>query len=82
MSLLAEHFARLWDAQAGVCAICGEAMPRTRWDAPHATVWKKLRPTIDHIRPVSKGGGDGPVNLQLAHARCNKTKGDAWRPSG
>jgi 5-methylcytosine-specific restriction endonuclease McrA len=53
-------------------------MPRTRWDVPHATVWRKQRPTLDHIRPRSKGGGDEPENLQLAHAVCNKRKGNQW----
>jgi 5-methylcytosine-specific restriction endonuclease McrA len=57
-------------------------MPATRWDTPHATVWKKRRPAFDHIRPRSKGGGDEVGNLQLAHADCNKRKGDAWRPPG
>lgn len=51
-------------------------MPRTRFDTPHATVWKKHRPTFDHIMPVSKGGPDTLENLQLAHAACNKAKAD------
>ena len=73
-------FDDLWRRQNGRCAICGEAMPRGRFDTPHATVWKKLRPTFDHIRPRAKGGGDDPGNLQLAHARCNKRKGASWKP--
>jgi 5-methylcytosine-specific restriction endonuclease McrA len=68
------------DASVGRCALCGESMPRGRFDVPHATVWKKKRPTFDHIRPRAKGGGDPPENLQLAHARCNKRKGDCWKP--
>ena len=51
-------------------------MPATRWATPHARVWKRLRPTYDHIRPRSKGGDDALENLQLAHARCNKIKGN------
>ena len=72
-------FDELWAKQEGRCAICGEAMPAERFDVPHATVWKKKRPTFDHIRPRVKGGGDEPSNLQLAHADCNWRKGDAWR---
>lgn len=72
-------FSVRWARQQGRCAICGKPMPETRWQTPHATVWKKLRPTFDHIRPRSKGGGDEPENLQLAHAACNKRKGDDWR---
>jgi 5-methylcytosine-specific restriction endonuclease McrA len=43
-------------------------------------VWKKRRPTLDHVRPRAKGGSDAPSNLQLAHAACNWIKGDDWRP--
>jgi 5-methylcytosine-specific restriction endonuclease McrA len=73
-------FASLWTSQSGRCAICGEPMPATRWETPHATVWKKRRPTLDHVRPRAKGGSDAPSNLQLAHAACNWIKGDDWRP--
>ncbi|MEL6257967.1 MAG: HNH endonuclease [Pseudomonadota bacterium] len=50
-------------------------MPRHRFDTPHAAVWKKRRPTFDHIHARSRGGGDAPDNLQLAHAECNWRKG-------
>jgi len=71
-------FRKLWAAQSGRCALCGEPMPAHRFETPHATVWKKQRPTIDHIRPRAKGGSDAPENLQLAHAACNRRKGDRW----
>jgi 5-methylcytosine-specific restriction endonuclease McrA len=54
-------------------------------DPPPATapaLDQKTRPTFDHIRPRAKGGGDAPANIQLAHARCNKRKGDSWKPNG
>lgn len=32
--------------------------------------------SIDHIVPISKGGGDTPENVQLAHLSCNIAKSD------
>ena len=48
-----------------------------RFEAPHARIWSQMRATIDHIRPLSKGGSDQVGNLQLLHARCNRIKGNA-----
>lgn len=28
-------------------------------------------PTIDHLIPVTAGGGDDPTNVALAHRECN-----------
>ena len=67
----------LWTRQAGLCALCDKPMLRNRFEAPHGKVWAKQRATLDHIVPVSKGGRDDLDNLQLAHARCNKIKGNA-----
>ena len=72
-------FDTLWAAQEGRCAICGGLVPKNRFETPHATVWKKKRPSFDHIRPRNKGGLDDPANLQLAHAECNWRKGDSWK---
>ena len=68
-------FRRLWAEQNGLCALCGKPMPATRADVAHATLWKKWRPTFDHIIARGRGGSDTPENLQLAHAICNKKKG-------
>lgn len=51
-------------------------MLRNRFEAPHARIWANQRATFDHIIPSSKGGPDTQDNLQLAHARCNKIKGN------
>lgn len=73
-----ELFKALWQAQSGLCAICGAPMPRHRFEVAHSRLWAKQRPTLDHIRPRAKGGSDAPENLQLAHALCNKKKGARW----
>ena len=70
-------FRQLWDAQEGCCALCGKPMPQSRFHVAHASIWKRERPTFDHVIPRAAGGPDGPDNLQLAHARCNKLKGKA-----
>ncbi len=68
-------FEALWQAQAGCCALCGEAMPRQRFELAHARLWTRLRPTVDHVRARARGGSDAPENLQLVHAACNRLKG-------
>lgn len=41
---------------------------------------------VDHIHPVSRGGGDEPENLQTLCQRCNASKGtktmDEWKSGG
>lgn len=68
-------FVKLWEAQSGQCALCGKPMPRHRFELAHATLWKKQRPSFDHILPRGAGGGEEPQNVQLAHTHCNKRKG-------
>ena len=70
-----EVFSQLWEAQSGCCALCGGPMPQSRFAVAHASIWKRRRPTFDHIVPLAAGGPDNPDNLQLAHADCNKRKG-------
>lgn len=76
-----ERLKTLWTAQAGCCALCGKPMPASRFDVAHASIWKRERPTFDHIIPRAAGGPDTPENLQLAHARCNKRKGSSQNRS-
>ena len=56
------------------CAICGEMCDRndhswSRYSGP-------MYPSIDHIVPMSKGGGHVWGNVQVAHIICNSEKGD------
>jgi HNH endonuclease len=36
--------------------------------------------TIDHFRPISRGGDDSVANLVYCCVACNTFKGDFWRP--
>ncbi len=50
-------------AEEDCCALCGE--PFTPADPA----------TVDHIVPVSSGGGHERSNLRAAHRRCNARRG-------
>jgi len=47
----------------GLCGLCSlEVQASDKWH-------------IDHVVPLSKGGAHSYANVQLAHARCNLSKG-------
>jgi 5-methylcytosine-specific restriction endonuclease McrA len=47
----------------GICGICKEPVdPMSRWE-------------IDHIVPIMRGGLHSYANVQLAHRKCNRSKG-------
>ena len=60
---LARVRADMLEAQGGRCPICKKAMTVFGAD-------------VDHIVPYSRGGGSERANLQLAHASCNRSKGN------
>lgn len=56
-----------------ICQICGE--PVNDKDIKDGHIRKRY-PTLDHIIPLSKGGGHTWDNIQLAHMGCNAGKCD------
>lgn len=56
------------------CALCGDRMNFTVTTGPRGE--SDDGPTIDHIVPRSLGGTNELANLQLAHWRCNRAKGN------
>ncbi len=45
----------------------------------------KFHPTLDHIRPLSKGGRDVRGNIEICHRDTNKEKADDfphWKTNG
>lgn len=62
---------RLWVEQDGFCLGCRSDLMLTGYH-------------VDHKHPLSKGGSNGPENLQLLCPTCNWKKGDKtdWVPDG
>jgi 5-methylcytosine-specific restriction endonuclease McrA len=57
------------------CRICGDMCD---WDDHSWTEYSgPMYPSIDHIIPMSKGGGHVWDNVQVAHIICNSEKGDS-----
>lgn len=57
---------QLINKNGAVCGICGRAIENMK-DC-----------TIDHIKPIARGGLTTMENCQLAHLECNRRKGDAY----
>lgn len=67
-NLRKSHAETLRKYQNNQCCWCGKPMQNTnrlRWDYE----------TIEHLRPLSKGGTSEMSNLALAHRRCNEKRG-------
>jgi 5-methylcytosine-specific restriction endonuclease McrA len=67
VSASGEHFTDAdvlakFDVQKGSCVYCGMDLLRSKYH-------------VDHIVPVSKGGSNGPGNIQLTCPTCNLSKG-------
>ena len=54
-----------------VCWLCGRGI---RFDLPPRTPWS---PSLDHVRPLSKGGDPLAIeNARPAHLCCNASRGN------
>ena len=52
------------------CGLCGGVV------LFHLTSPHPLSPSLDHVQPLSRGGDHSYANTQLAHLRCNISKGN------
>lgn len=50
------------------CQLCGKRVDKT---LVHPNPFSA---SLDHVRPIARGGGHTRVNCQLAHLRCNLSK--------
>lgn len=88
------RYVYLLEKSKGLCALCQRPLSLTvmeevirlklQFHVPDERFYRKLLRDsdvdIDHIQPVSMGGGDGLDNLQLAHKKCNSSKGNGKQP--
>lgn len=54
--------ALVFERDAGICGICGDAVDPTAWD-------------LDHVTPIAGGGSHTYGNVQVSHPFCNRSKG-------
>ncbi len=61
----------IYERDGWQCYLCLRELERnpTRW-------WDDLAPTIDHVRPMSRGGGHLYENVRAACWECNTKKGE------
>lgn len=68
----------LWEERYGnaveVYDYSGRLMKKGAISQPNSS----YHPTIEHIRPLAKGGKDYKGNIIISHTDSNKEKGDNW----
>jgi len=64
-------------AQGGVCALCLKQMPHPDEARKSALLNAPEAPSIDHVKPRSKGGSNHFSNLLMACRGCNSSRGNS-----
>lgn len=67
---------KIFDRDGWLCGICSEPIDRVLTHPDPMSV------SLDHIIPMSKGGGHIPSNATCAHLFCNLSKGNRYDESG
>ncbi len=68
----------IYDRDRGTCWICTKPTePWSSWRPRERRLGQDKRwlPTLDHIRPLAKGGEHSAQNIRLAHFICNTMRG-------
>lgn len=69
----------LYRRDKGICHICGgQCDLEDKEDRGNVIVCGNMYPSIDHIKPLAKGGLHSWDNVKLAHRICNSLKGDSY----
>lgn len=67
----------LFKRDKGVCKICGGLCDYNDYKIKDGfIIVGNNYPSIDHIKPISKGGSHTWDNVQLSHKLCNSIKAD------
>lgn len=70
---------RVYERDGGICYICGQPCDYDDFYYKKGAFCIGTKyPTIDHVIPRSKGGGNTFNNFKLAHMICNSLKGDSY----
>lgn len=70
----------LFDRDGGRCRLCGAMCDYNDFTVVDGvTIVGDNYPSIDHIKPLSRGGSHTWRNVQLAHKRCNCMKSNKLR---
>ncbi len=69
---------KVFDIDDGICYLCGEPCDYDDYELTEEGYFivGKSYPSIEHVRPVSKGGKHSWDNVRLAHHYCNTLKSD------
>ena len=68
---------KLYNRDGGICSLCGGQCDYNDYIFKGiAFIAGNHYPSIDHIKPLSKGGSHTWDNVQLAHKQCNSIKSD------
>ena len=63
----------------GICKLCGKPVDASDYiERNGAFIACAYYPSIDHIKPLDKGGLHEWSNVQLAHHMCNSVKRDRY----
>ena len=69
-----EVWNKIYGSKAEVYDYAGRLMKKSACGNPHS----KFFPTLDHIRPLSKGGSDILENIIICHRDTNEEKADKF----
>ena len=76
-----EVWNKVYGSKTEVYDYAGRLMKKSACGNPHSA----YQPTIDHIRPISKGGKNVKSNIVICHWETNEEKGDFfphWQANG